>query len=188
MDIILASRSPRRAELLKKIAPVFEISVSKAVEITDAALSPESLVMLNAKNKAVDVFDFYNKMGADKLVIGADTAVVCDARIFCKPKNAAEARAYLKFLSGKTNRVISGFYIVNKYKNVMGYDVSEVTLNKLTASQINKYVKAGLCTDYAGGYGIQDAGAYGFVKGFSGSYDNILGLPTEKLRGALDEF
>jgi septum formation protein len=188
MNIILASQSPRRAELFKKITPVFEISVSKVAEVVDPALSPKSLAMLNAKNKAADIFNFYDKLGDDRLVVGADTVVVCGGRILNKPKDAAEARAHLKFLSARVNTVISGFYIVNKHKNVMDYDVSTVTFNKLTAAQIDKYVKSGLCTGYAGGYGIQDADAYGFLKSYSGSYDNILGLPVEKLRAAMAGF
>lgn len=189
--LILASGSPQRADLLQKITPQFEIVVSGAAEINESSgLSFEAIAMYNAKKKAEEVFKKYSAAGIDCTVLGADTVVVSPAedRLLHKPRDIAEARSHLSTISGKTHRVITGFHIVSKFKNITEYVVSEVTLRALTAAEIDGYVTDGHTLDKSGGFSVTELIERGFVTATNGSLDNIIGLPTERLKILLPQF
>lgn len=177
MKVVLGSKSPRRCELLKKIYPEFTVIVPKCDE--HACGTPEEYVMTISKIKSDAI-----KSDAD-VIITSDTIVVFDGKILGKPKDEQDAINTLTMLSGKEHYVYSGVCI--KYSTngticaEVFYDKSTVFMKELSQKQIYDYVKTGSPLDKAGSYGIQD----GVVKSFDGSYDNIVGLPVEKLREKL---
>ena len=193
MNIILASSSPRRRMLLNKAGYSFTVIPSDEEERKDYSLSPEEFAKSLAKQKAESVkeklissgFDF---SGKDGVIIGADTIVVFDGEILGKPKNPEDARLTLGRLSGKKHTVITGFCVIyGAFLNecLVDYDSSDVLFNDLSPSLMEKYVASGLSLDKAGSYGFQDG--YDIVKSVSGSESNVIGLPMEKLIGALSE-
>ena len=183
MQLILASNSPRRKELLESKGYKFRIIVSDYEErvFTD---DPVLTAVQFSKGKALSVFDsLSDKEGV--AVIGSDTVVYHDGSILGKPKDENQAKSMLKSLSGKTHEVISGYAIVTKDAVIAGYDITKVTFNELTDQDINRYIESGLYKGKAGAYGIQDG--YKLVKKYEGSLNNVIGLPTEKLYKALED-
>lgn len=176
--IVLQSASPRRRELLHKITDDFRVESVPATECVIAG-RPAATVMKNAKAKALAV-----KRSGGETVVGADTVVYLAGRFFLKPKTAEEAFEMLKTLSGKWHSVYTGVCVVGGDKTVCFYDKSKVKLKKLTDEEINAYVKTKNPMDKAGAYGIQDGVT---VEKFTGSFDNVMGLPTEKLSAVLAE-
>ena len=182
MKLILASKSPRRRELLSALGVEFEIIPAVGDEIVDENLSPKEIVMSIAKAKAYEIYNRY----PDCAVIGADTIVVLGNEILQKPTGDADEYAMLTKLSGKTHVVYTGYAFLSKEKQVFGADKSLVTFNELSEDVKLAYVKSGLGLDKAGGYGIQDG--YGLVKETKGSYNNIVGFPTEVFEELLRDF
>lgn len=176
-DIVLASSSPRRKELLHHIFDCFSISPNNAPEIKQGS-RPSNVVMFNALNKAL--------ASADKgLIISADTVVYLNGRYYLKPQSKAEAFDMLCSLSGQTHYVYTGVCLKLDEKIVKFYDKSAVKLKKLTHNDIYNYIEKCNPLDKAGAYGIQDNFV---VETFTGSYSNIMGLPLEKLKLALNDF
>ena len=180
MQYVLASASPRRRELLKEVLHEFEVIPSNCDEKVNFALFPEKIACALAEAKCDDVFS-KNK---SKTVIGCDTIVVFGGEILGKPKNAADAIATLKKLSGKSHLVITGVCVQSIFKKIVDHEVTEVRFNELTDEFIFKYVESGSPLDKAGSYGIQDAG---IVKEFFGSYTNVVGLPVTLVRKMIEE-
>ena len=180
MKIILASASPRRKQLLGEIIKDFLVLPSNEKE-DDVFGSPQEVAKQLSFLKAKSVFD----NNQDCLVIGADTIVVHQNQILGKPKNEAHAIEMLSSLSGKTHEVITGVTIMTKDLSVTFADVSQVTFKQLDNKEIIDYIATGSPFDKAGGYGIQDSG---FVCDISGSFNNVVGLPTEKLSKILLQF
>lgn len=182
--IILASASPRRKELLKKIVPVFEVVVSDVNEESIAAGSPEEYAEKAAIAKAKAVA----KKEKGALIIGADTIVVLGDRVLGKPKDQAEATAMLQSLSGRSHRVITGFAVVNS--NTLecrsGQETTIVRMKEVSAKLIADYVATGRPLDKAGAYGIQEL-EEGFVEKVDGDFDNVVGLPIARLQIVLRE-
>lgn len=175
-NVILASASPRRKELLSMIYSDFEVCVSAVEEIVPPDIpplsSPEYLALLKARDVA--------KKYPDCLVIGADTSVFAEDKILGKPKNQSEAFDMLSLLSGKVHKVVTGCAVV-KGDTVHSFSVTtEVEFYKLSDSQIWDYIDSGDPFDKAGGYGIQTGGVF-FVKGINGDYNNVVGLPVAEL-------
>ena len=184
MDLILASNSPRRKDILEKFGYVFQVVKSKFLE-SEVFSDPVKTVINFAKGKALDVFNgFDDKRKA--IILGADTVVFADGKILGKPKTVADAKSMLQSLSRKEHRVITGFAVVSEKIRVFGYDVSKVVFNTLSKELIDDYVKSGKPFDKAGGYGIQDG--YNLVKDVYGSINNVIGLPIEKIKPILDGF
>ena len=184
MKLILASNSPRRQELIKECGFPFEIIVS---DYDEAAFSNDPYITAQAfaKGKAHSVFDNL----PDKehcVVVGADTVVYNEGRILNKPKNDDEATQMLKFLSGKTHSVITGYCVMSSKRISFGYVETFVTFNDLSDEVILDYVKSGLYKGKSGSYGIQDP--YPLVKEYKGSLYNVVGLPTETLFPIINEF
>ncbi len=185
MKVILASASPRRKELLSKMNIDFTVVPSSAEEIIDEGLSPQQVAQNLSYLKAKDVFNSLNDKDCS-LVIGADTIVVLDGVILGKPKDRAEAYKMLLDLSGKAHSVITGYTVVSRDKIVTDFDKTEVIFNSLSKSLIEEYLDSGLYVGKAGAYGIQDG--FPLVKKFVGSFNNVVGFPTEKISNVLKSF
>lgn len=186
MDIILASKSPRRREILENTKVRFSVKESQIDEIIKVNESPKETVMRLAYEKALEVANS-NK---DSLVIGADTIVVINEQILGKPKNEEEAYNMIKLLSGKTHYVITGFALINLSlnKKVIDCEVSQVTFKELSEECIKDYINTKESLDKAGAYGIQGYGGL-LVKNIQGDYFNIVGLPISKISDCLkDQF
>ncbi len=181
-QLILASNSPRRREILKDAGFDFEVIVSDFEE-KDVALSPIETAINNALGKAQATFD--NLGNKNAVVLGADTVVFYNNTLLGKPKDSEDAVKMLKTLSGNTHTVVTGYAIITQNGTLSGFSESKVTFNKLKKEQIDKYVKSGKPLDKAGAYGIQDG--YDLVKNFEGSLNNVIGLPIEQIAPILKE-
>lgn len=173
----MASNSPRRKELLAGILPNFEIIPSFAPEITTEK-EPRKVVMELAEHKATDVWN----NNRDALVIGCDTVVDLNGEILGKPKDAADALRMLNGLSDKTHFVHTGVCVLFGDEKRLFCETTAVTFRKLSQKEIDDYIASGAPMDKAGAYGIQQCG---FVSEFCGSYNNVVGLPTEQLKKVL---
>lgn len=184
MEIILASASPRRKEILQNTKLKFEIQKSNIKEVILENESPKDMVVRLAYEKAYDVA----KNNRDKLVIGADTIVVLDNNILGKPKDKDEAYQMVKSLSNKTHEVITGISLINIKKGITinDYVTSLVTFKDLTEDSIKDYINTNESLDKAGAYGIQGYGAL-LVDSIQGDYFNIVGLPISKLSDLLKD-
>ncbi|HMM22804.1 MAG TPA: Maf family protein [Selenomonadales bacterium] len=182
MEIILASASPRREELLRQIDCKFTIITSDIVEDNDQDIPPEKLAVLQAKAKALDVAARKGASGA--LVIGADTIVVGNNRVYGKPRDEADAERMLQELQGRDHQVISGVAVVYKGEVWTDYATTRVALRPLSPGEIKRYVATGEPLDKAGAYAIQGVGAL-LVEEIAGSYTNVVGLPLTTLNKLL---
>ncbi len=186
-EIILASASPRRRELLRNMGLDFSIIVSDADEdMVDTTVPPEiyvqELALLKATATAKRVLDRKNA-----LIISADTVVVYDNKILGKPKDEAEAKAMLKMLSGKIHQVYTGFCVL-RMKDAMTVCKSvctHVRFKNLTDEKISSYVATKECMDKAGAYGIQGLGSM-LIDAIQGDYFNVVGLPVSELAEILE--
>lgn len=176
INVILASKSPRRRELMEYIKPEFEIIPSLKEEVLPEGLDIEDIPAFLAAQKALDIA----RDRFDSLVIGCDTVVTLGGVIMGKPKDEADAKAMLMRLSGRTHTVISGVCLCYKGRTMTFSEKTDVTFYDLTASEIDPYVAGGSPLDKAGAYGIQDSAAL-FVKKIDGDYYNVVGLPVAKL-------
>ena len=174
--IILASGSPRRHELLRKLCKNFIVEVSDAQEV-QIADSPKTLAIENAKLKAQSVA----AKNPDAVVIGADTIVVLDGEIFGKPDGISGAEKMLARLSGRKHEVITGLAICAGGKIFTDYEVTEVYFGDMTAEEIREYVATGEPLDKSGSYALQ-GGATKFIEKIHGDWSNVVGLPVYRLR------
>ena len=175
--LILASRSPRRSELLQSLGVEFEVSPSKVEEITDPECSPEQ----NAVNIARDKALWVARENPDSYVLGADTMVVLDQEIIGQPVDEDDACRILSKLTGNQHQVITGVILITpeakEYKTAV---VSTVSIKSISENEIRAYVATGEPLDKAGAYAIQGEGSF-LVESWEGSYSNIVGLPLEAL-------
>jgi len=179
MNIILASNSKRRHEILASCGIRHKVVPSNAVEYMTISKLPEQVAMINARIKAETV----SKKIKSGCVIGADTVVLLGNKIIGKPRNASHAKKMLKEMSGKTIGVYTGLCVIDVKKEnlVSDYERSLVTVKKLKDKEIPKYFKLLGPYDKAGGFSIEGAGSFIFDN-IKGSYFNVLGLPTAKLK------
>jgi septum formation protein len=175
--IILASKSPRRQELLRQMDLDFRIVLKEVDESYPEHLSPEEVAVYIAEKKA----KAYDDTLTDEAVLTADTIVCIDGLILGKPENAAHAVEMLKRLSGRVHKVVTGVCIFYKGEYNLFHDVSEVFFRTLTDEEINNYVEQYKPYDKAGAYGIQEWVGITAIKRIEGSYTNVVGLPTEKV-------
>jgi septum formation protein len=176
---ILASASPRRAELLRQLKRDFRIIPSDAAEVLDDHLSPFEVCQLNAHRKARVVA----KKNPDALVLGADTLVFLAGEIMGKPVNAADAGRMLARLQGRTHQVVTGICLIHlrPHRERVFAVSTDVTFHPLEAGQIREYLAKMNPLDKAGAYAIQEHGDL-IISEISGSYSNVVGLPLERLR------
>lgn len=181
MKVVLASKSPRRRELMGLLDIAFSVRVADVEEILlpDATPAEQASHLSYIKAKAVA------KPG--EIVIGADTIVVLGSRILGKPKDKQEAVRMLQMLSGNTHRVMTGVTVLSDQQTVSCTEITEVTFRCLTEQEILRYVDTLEPMDKAGAYGIQ-GGAAKFVEGIRGDYFNVVGLPVCRLSQILRDF
>ncbi len=187
--VILASKSPRRRELLAKLGFPYEVIPARGEEEHTGNDFCE-LAMHLAKQKALEVYEMVNEQGDTRtplLVIGADTIVVYQNELLCKPKDAKDAFRMLSMLSGNTHKVYTGVsfcFHTEDAPDVMQthtfVECTDVMFEELTAPEIDAYIASGDPFDKAGAYGIQGEFAI-HVKGICGDYNNVVGLPIARV-------
>ena len=184
IKIILASASPRRIKLLKKIIRKFKVIPSRVQESEISARTPEAFAVKAAIAKAEDVALKHRS----SIVIGADTIVVLSKKILGKPKNKKEAIAMLKSLAGRTHKVITGIAVVDSetFEKYADYEITIVKMKKVKDKEIISYVKSGKPMDKAGSYGIQEIEEI-FIGRIKGDYNNVVGLPIKKTKKLLQK-
>lgn len=173
---ILASKSPRRKELLREIITTFEIIPSNVDEFK-YSLDQLSLV------KALEISKDY----PNDIIISADTIVILEGKVFGKPQNKLEAFSMLSTLSNKAHEVKTIYTIYCENKNISHTRVvtSKVYFNELSEQLINDYIASGSPLDKAGAYGVQDNDKFHIISHIEGSYTNIVGLPVDELKNDL---
>ena len=174
--LILASESPRRKELIKRITSDFVVIPSN-VDESLLHITPHDLPAELSKLKAYSVYSQY----PNDSVLACDTVVILDGELMGKPKNKKEAFEMLSKLSGKRHVVISGYTFISKDKEITRSVATYVYFNKLSEELINRYIESGSPMDKAGAYGIQDQG-FNLVNHIEGDFDNVIGLPVEDIR------
>jgi septum formation protein len=187
MKLILASASPRRAEILAGAGFAFEVLPANITESRLRDESPEQMVERLARAKAEAVaLELHSPEPA--IVLGADTVVVADAEIFGKPANSAVAREMLLKLRGREHRVVTGFAALRLPDGVMrsGFETTRVCFAPMSNAEVEAYVSSGEPLDKAGAYAIQGfAGRY--IPRIDGCYFNVVGLPLARVWQALTE-
>jgi septum formation protein len=180
--VILASASPRRAELLRQLGIRFKVIPAEAPEILHEQLSAGEAAQINAYRKARSVA----KKFPDALVIGADTLVSLNAELFGKPESLEAAYVMLERLQGRTHQVVTAVCLLNlrHHRQRIFADNTSVTFKALDAVKIRRYLGKVDPLDKAGAYAIQEQGEQ-LVEKFSGSYSNVVGLPLERLKSEL---
>ena len=184
MNIILASSSKRRREILASCGIKHKVVPSNAIEYMTVSRLPEQVAMINARIKAEAVA----KKVKSGYIIGADTVVLLGKKIIGKPKNSSHAKSMLKEMSGKTIAVYTGLCVIDLKKEnlISDYEKSLVTVKKLKPGEIPQYFKLLGPYDKAGGFSIEGAGSFIFDD-IKGSYFNVLGLPTARLKEMFDK-
>lgn len=175
-DIILASASPRRSELMTLAGFRFDVICADIDEIVPEKALPQEVVMSLALQKAQAVAKDHRKSA----VVGSDTVVALDGKILGKPRSEKEAVEMLRSLSGRIHKVYTGVAIVCGEKVTSFFEETEVEFYTLTDQEILDYVATGEPMDKAGAYGIQGRGAV-LVKRINGDYFNVMGLPISKV-------
>lgn len=188
-DIILASHSARRKQLLELAEIPFEVITRGTDESYPSNLSPEDIPVYIAEKKAMSVREklqtAYHGQYKNQPVLAADTIVLLDDTIIGKPKNAAHAMEILRMLSGRTHKVVTGVVILKGEQKVSLSDISEVEFHELSDDIIQHYVTKYCPFDKAGAYGIQEwIGVIG-IKSIRGDYYNVMGLPISRVIKAL---
>ena len=184
MELILASQSPRRRDLLTQMGLSFQIVVPHIDEHMDRPLPPDRLVETISHEKAAAVAE---ESGPDALIIAADTVVALDGALLGKPADTADARRMLSALSGRCHQVYTGFTVRRGPSAVTCSECTDVTFRPLSPREIDAYIATGEPMDKAGGYGIQGRGAL-LVEGLRGDYFNVMGLPVCALGQVLRQF
>ena len=181
MELILASQSPRRRELLGLFRLPFVIRVADIDETMDETASAYDEVARVSREKALAV-----SREAEDVVIAADTIVVCAGKVLGKPHSPEEAVQMLSLLSGRDHQVMTGMTVLRGEKVISCTEVTDIHFRELSEKEIRAYVATGEPMDKAGAYGIQ-GGAALFAEKMVGDYYNVMGLPVCKLRQLLFE-
>lgn len=190
MKIILASSSPRRKELLKLIVPEFETIASNIEEKLKEGITPKEQVSRLAYIKAKDI---YKKTKGDRIIIGADTLVTKNGKIYGKPKDRNNAKQTIQELleGDRTHSIITGLCVITdingEYKENNITDEVKVFFKNMSDNEIDKWIDTGNAMDKAGAYGIQNEFCV-FVEKIEGNYTTAIGLPTHKLYDIIKEY
>ena len=187
VPLVLASGSPRRKRLLEQLGLTFTVHPNPAEEVVPAGLPPAEIVETLAREKAEPIA----RLHPEALTLGADTIVVLDGDVLGKPRDAAEARAMLRRLSGRTHTVFTGLALVHPPtgRSVAAHEATDVTFAPMTDAEIAAYVATGSPLDKAGAYGIQDDTGALFIPRIHGDFFTVMGLPLHRLYRLLrDEF
>ena len=188
MKLILASSSPRRAEVMRNAGFVFEVRPADVDETRQAHEAAEAYVSRIAKAKAETVAQRVRAAGERAIVIAADTTVVAEGQILGKPRDADDARRMLRLFSGKTHEVLTALCVINipTGKEALHVERTRVDFLKMSEEEIESYIQIGEPFDKAGAYGIQGI-AGRFATSIEGCYFNVLGLPLSRLWTTLQE-
>lgn len=197
MRIILASASPRRKELLKKLFPDFEVIPAKGTEVYTKQ-HPSEIVQELSGQKAAEIeqtlygmadtaqkaADIIYEQSRDYLILGADTVVALRDQILGKPRDVSHAKEMLRMLAGNVHQVYTGVTLIivlhGKRQCIEFAECTHVRFYPMTDAEIEAYVRSGEPMDKAGSYGIQGLGGR-FVQGIDGDYQNVVGLPTARI-------
>lgn len=182
LPMVLASKSPRRQELLKLMGFDFSIELKEVDESYPEGLSPAEIAVYISVKKA-SAFG----ISTNKIVITADTIVALDDEILGKPTDRTHAQEMLRKLSGRRHEVYTGVTLLSQQQTLSFYDVTEVYCKEVSDEEIDFYSDNFKPYDKAGSYGVQDWWGLVVVKRIEGSYTNVMGLPTEKLYAALQD-
>ena len=182
MNIILASQSPRRKELLGLLNIPFSVRVADIDETLEENLPVAEAVARLSRRKAEAI----SRQGAD-IVIAADTVVVCDGAVLGKPKDEEDAYRMLRMLSGRQHQVMTGLTVLQDEKAVSHTEITDIFFRDLTDTEIRAYIATKDPMDKAGSYGIQNGAAL-FVEKIHGDYFNVVGLPVCRLGLILREW
>lgn len=182
MKVVLASKSPRRKELLSEIFDEFEIITAEIDESLPDSVSPECGVELLAVKKGAAVAE---TLADDVLVVSSDTLVELDGIPLGKPSDTSDARRMLSALSGRSHNVHTGVAVHYRGRCVSGVDTTRVFFREMSDAQISEYIATGEPMDKAGAYGIQGLGGR-FVEKYEGNYDTVVGLSVSLLRELVD--
>ena len=185
-QIILASKSPRRQELLRGMGVEFSIMTKETDESFPSDMLLDEVPKYLSLQKSLAFTD--NELPADYLLITSDTVVICEGEILGKPKDKADAVRMLRLLSGKTHHVVTGVTVRSAERTESFAVRSNVTFAELDADEIDYYIEHCKPYDKAGAYGIQEWIGYVGISGLEGSFYNVMGLPTRKLYGVLKAF
>ena len=202
IDIVLASGSPRRKELLEREGVEFTVRVSEVDEFLEPDLlrQPEEAAKKLAERKARAVLEemFNEAYVGTVMVVGADTMVVVDGAIYGKPEDEADARRILGELSGRAHQVITGVSVwlagapANEEDISIAFrsfaETSHVVFKELDDELIERYIATGEPMDKAGAYGVQGKGGEMLVERVAGDFDNVVGLPVKRLIAEFQEF
>lgn len=182
MRFILASKSPRRREILADLGLSFDIiteDTDESCDVTDPCELVKELAL--RKGRAVA-----RLVSGDAIIIASDTVVACGNEILGKPKDKADAKRMLDMLSGSTHRVISGIALICNGKEAVDYEVTKVIFDELSESDKQLYIDSSEPYDKAGAYAIQGLASM-WIKGIEGDYFNVVGLPVKRLHDLLLE-
>lgn len=185
-DLILASASPRRRELLMQLGVRFQVLTADIDETPVPDENPEQYVQRLAREKAQTILRSAQRP-ADLAVLGADTIVVCDGQLLGKPDGADQAAVMLSQLSARTHRVLTAVCVCNDETFQLRLSDTDVTFRALSAGDIDCYIRSGEPFGKAGAYAVQGLGAV-FVTGISGSYSGVVGLPLFETAQLLRDF
>lgn len=185
-DVVLASGSPRRRELLAMLDIQFTVDTSHSVDETvPDGMAPEEIPAYLSQLKAAA---YPLEDGSDKLIITADTVVILDGAVLGKPASLCEATDMLAMLQGRTQQVVTGVTIRTATDSVTFSATSEVDFGTLTPEEIAYYVESYSPLDKAGAYGIQEWIGAAAIRGIRGSFYNVMGLPVHRLYSELKKF
>ena len=184
--IILASKSPRRQELLRGMGVDFEILTKETDESFSSEMPLDEVPKYLSLQKSLAFKD--KELPVDYLLITSDTVVICEGEILGKPKDREDASRMLQLLSGKTHHVVTGVTVRSVEKTVSFAVRSNVTFADLEQDEIDYYIEHCKPFDKAGAYGIQEWIGYVGISGLEGSFYNVMGLPTRKLYQCLKTF
>lgn len=182
MNFILASKSPRRREILENLGIPFEVVTAETDESSNVT-DPCRLVELLSERKATAVWQKLTDEGrdlTDTVIIASDTVVAVDGQILGKPRDKADARRMLASLSGRAHRVISGICLMSAEKTGVAHEVTEVVFDELDDDTAEWYLASDEPYDKAGAYAIQGLASV-FISGIHGCYFNVVGLPVHRL-------
>ena len=182
MNIILASASPRRKELLQQAGFTFTVAASGVPEVRSLGEYPIAFVTRLAREKAQDVAATSE---ASAIVIGADTVVVCDGEVLGKPANTEDAKRMLRLLAGRTHQVITGVCVLAGTVVELAAEVTMVQMLTISAGDIEEYVATGEPMDKAGAYAIQGRAAR-WIPRIQGCYFNVVGLPISLVTAMIE--
>ena len=183
MRVILASKSPRRKEILRNLGVKFDVIVADADESCDIA-DPLERVGALAEIKGRAVLEKLGDEGSDCLIIASDTLVYAGGEFLGKPRDQDDARRMIEILSGKAHLVVSGLYLAFGGEEFTGASATKVIFDKMTDAEIEDYINSPEPYDKAGGYAVQGLASL-YVSGIEGDYFNVVGLPVNLMYKSL---